>query len=486
MTSEKIPKIIPIILAGGTGSRLWPLSRKSFPKQFINLLDDEFTLLQKTYKRIENLDHICRPIIICNEEHRFIVGHQMHAINVEPLCILLEPEGRNTTPAITIAALKVLDIFKDKNIEPVLLILSSDHQIEDINNFHLAIKSSIDSAIQDNLIIFGVPPTYPATGYGYIKTEKQLNPNENNPIKVNKFIEKPDEKTAQYFIKDKKYSWNSGMFFFKANVILNEIKNFAPEVLKNCEKCLEKSKVDLDFLRLEEKSFKSCENSSIDISVFEKTTKAFVIPLNCGWDDIGSWESLWKISEKDFNGNSLNGRVLAEDTKNSLIWSDNKLVVGIGLENIVIIETKDSVLVANSKSSQSVKNIVSLMIQKGFNEAQNHKVVYRPWGSFLSIEDGSTWQIKKIDVNPGASLSLQMHFHRSEHWVVVNGTAKVEVGNIEKIIGPNESVYIPLGAKHRLSNPTKLPLTLIEIQSGSYLGEDDIKRFEDKYGRDKN
>ena len=483
MSSENIKKIIPVILAGGTGSRLWPLSRKSFPKQFLNLLDDQYTMLQKTFKRIETLDNICRPIIICNEEHRFIVGHQMKEINVDPLEILLEPEGRNTTPAITISALKALDIFKDKNIDPILLILSSDHQIKDINKFQLSIKNSINIASQDNLVIFGIPPTYPATGYGYIKSEKELDPNEYNPIKVDKFMEKPDEETAKYFIKDKTYAWNSGMFVFKATAILNEIKKFAPQVLKNCEKCLEKSKVDLDFLRLEEKSFKNCEDTSIDISVFEKTKKAFVIPLNCGWDDVGNWESLWKISKKDLNGNSLNGRVIAQNTKDSIIRSEDKLVVGIGLENVVIVETKDAVLVANSKSSQIVKNIVSLMLEKGFNEAQHHKIVYRPWGSFLSIENGSTWQIKKIEVNPGASLSLQMHFHRSEHWVVVSGTAKVEIGNLEKIIGPNESVYIPLGEKHRLSNPIKDPLILIEIQSGNYLGEDDIKRFEDNYGR---
>ncbi len=486
MISKIIHKIIPIILAGGTGSRLWPISRKSFPKQFLNLLDDdEYTMLQSTYKRIENLDNMSRPIVICNEEHRFIVGHQMKEINVEPLEILLEPEGRNTAPAITIAALKALEIFKDTNIVPILLILSSDHQITDIKNFHSAIKSSIKFSLKDNLIIFGVNPTHPATGYGYIKSEG-IDHNEYDPIKVDKFIEKPDEKTAKYLIKDKKYTWNSGMFVFKATAILDEIKNFVPEVLNNCEKCLENSKADLDFLRLEEKSFKNCENISIDTSVFEKTKKAFVIPLNCGWDDVGDWASIWKISKKDLNGNSLNGKVLAQDTKDSLIRSDDKLVVGIGLENVVIVETKDAVLVSNKKYSQNLKNIVSLLNKKGFNEAQNHKIVYRPWGSFLSIEDGSTWQIKKIDVNPGASLSLQMHFHRSEHWIVVNGTAKVEVGNIEKIIGPNESVYIPLGAKHRLSNPTKLPLTLIEIQSGSYLGEDDIKRFEDKYGREHN
>ncbi len=479
-------KIIPIILAGGTGSRLWPLSRKSFPKQFLNLLDDGYTMLQKTYKRIESLDNISRPIVICNEEHRFIVGHQMKEINIEPLEILLEPEGRNTAPAIVIAALKAIDIYKDSNIEPILLILSSDHQIEDINKFHSSINNSIREALKDNLIIFGVSPTYPATGYGYIKSKKQLDHNKYIPSKVDQFVEKPDEKNAKSFIKDKKYSWNSGMFVFKANSILNEVKSFSPDLLKNCEQCLKKSKRDLDFLRLEKNTFLNCDDIPIDIAVFEKTKKALVIPLNCGWDDIGSWESLWGISKKDNNGNSLSGNVLATDIKDSLIRSENKLVVAIGLENIVVVDTKDAVLVANSKCSQSLKNIVKLMISKGFNEAQNHKVVFRPWGYFLSIEDGSNWQIKKIEVNPGASLSLQMHFHRSEHWVVVNGTAKVEVGNIEKIIGPNESVYIPLGAKHRLSNPTKLPLTLIEIQSGSYLGEDDIKRFEDKYGRENN
>jgi len=483
MKSKTIKKIIPIILAGGTGTRLWPLSRKSYPKQFLKLLDDEYTMLQKTYKRIENLDSVCRPIVICNEEHRFLAGHQMKEINIEPLDILLEPEGRNTAPAITIAALKVLDEFKNTNIEPILLILSSDHQIKDINNFHLAIKNSIDLALKGNLIIFGVPPTYPATGYGYIKSENLLDQNKHIASKVDKFVEKPDEKTASFFIDDKKYSWNSGMFLFKATSILTEIKYFAPEILKNCEECLKKSKRDLDFLRLEKKSFLNCDSISIDISVFEKTRKAFVIPLNCGWDDLGSWESLWKMSKKDPSGNSIKGRVLVQDTKDSLIRSEDKLVVGIGLENIVIVETKDAVLISNKKYSQNVKNIVSLLNEKGFNEAQNHKIVYRPWGSFLSIEEGQTWQIKTIKVNPGSSLSLQMHFHRSEHWVVVVGTAKVEIDNIEKIIGPNASVYIPLGAKHRLSNPTKLPLILIEIQSGSYLGEDDIKRFEDKYGR---
>ncbi len=483
MQSKKIKKIIPVILAGGTGTRLWPLSRKSFPKQFLNLLDDEYSLLQRTYQRIENLDDISRPLVICNEEHRFIVGHQMKEINIEPLEILLEPQGRNTTAAITVAALKVLDIFIDTNIEPILLILSSDHQINDIKKFQLAIKNSIDIALKDNLVIFGVPPTYPATGYGYIKSKKNIDHNQLYESKVDQFIEKPDQKTAAKLIKDKKYSWNSGIFVFKATSILNEVRKFSPDIFKNCQQCLKRSNKDLDFIRLEEKSFINCDDISIDISVFEKTKKAFVIPLNCGWDDIGSWESLRKISKQDINGNSLKGRLIAKDTKDSIVRCEDKLVVAIGLENLIIIETKDAVLVANSKYSQNIKEIVSFMQESGFNEAQNHKVVYRPWGSFLSIEKGDTWQIKKIEVNPGASLSLQMHFHRSEHWIVVSGTAKTEIGGVEKVIGSNESVYIPLGVKHRLSNPTKFPLILIEVQSGNYLGEDDIKRFEDKYGR---
>ena len=484
MTFKTITKIVPIILAGGNGSRLWPLSRKSFPKQFLNLLnEDEYTMLQKTYKRIEPLEDISRPIVICNEEHRFIVGHQMREINIEPLEILLEPEGRNTAPAITIAALKVLDKYKDSNIEPILLILSSDHLIKNITNFHYSIKKSINKALKDNLIIFGVPPTYPATGYGYIKSEDVLEVNNYTISKVEKFIEKPNYNTAKVLIKDKKYSWNSGMFVFKASTIVKELKSFAPSIVHNCRKCLDNSKQDLDFLRLDSDSFLKCDDISIDVSIFEKTSKAFVIPLNCSWDDLGSWESLWKVAEKDLDGNSTFGKVLIKNTKNSLIKSESKLVVSIGLENLLIVETRDSVLVAKKDCSQSLKEMVSLMKEKGFNEGQNHLKIYRPWGSFLTIEKGDTWQIKKIKVNPGESLSLQMHFHRSEHWVIVEGTAKIQIDDTEKIIGSNESVYIPLGVKHRLSNPTKLPLTLIEIQSGSYLGEDDIVRFKDIYNK---
>ena len=487
MSNKNTNIIVPIILAGGTGTRLWPLSRKSFPKQFLNLLDDEeYSMLQKTYKRIENLKDICSPIIVCNEEHRFIVAQQMKKININPLEIILEPEGRNTTPAITIAALKAFEEFKNKEIDPILLILSADHQIKEISKFHLAIKNGIEIASKGKLVIFGVTPNYPATGYGYIKSEEELNLNEHNASKVDYFIEKPDRTTAELLIEDKKYTWNSGMFLFKASSILNEIKRHDLGTLESCKRCLIKSTKDLDFLRLDKNSFINCAKVSIDITVFEKTKNAYVIPLNCGWDDLGSWDSILKISKKDQNGNSIRGKTLVKDTKDSLIRCEDKLIVSIGLENLIVIETKDAVLVAKKDCSQNLKSIVSLMKNEGFKEAENHKLVYRPWGSFLSIEEGNTWQIKKIEVNPGASLSLQMHFHRSEHWVVVDGTAKVEIDDLEKILGPNESVYIPLGSKHRLSNPTKFPLTLIEIQSGSYLGEDDIKRFEDKYGRKNN
>ncbi len=472
--------IVPVILAGGTGSRLWPISRKSFPKQFLEILDDDnLSLLQKTYKRIEDLNNLTKPIIICNEEHRFIVGDQMKKINIEPLSIILEPEGRNTAPAITIAALKALEEFDN----PILLILSADHQIEDINNFKIAIKKSVNSITNERICIFGVIPSYPATGYGYIESSNALDSNESNPSKVNKFIEKPNFEKALKLIKDKKYSWNSGMFVFNAKTILNEIKTFTPDILENCKKSLKGSRKDFDFLRLEKDFFLKCRDISIDIAVLEKTAKAFVIPLFCGWDDIGSWESLWKISKKDLNGNSIKGKVIIKNSSNSLFRSEDKLIVGLGLKDLIIIDTKDAVLVANKKNSQEVKQIVSFLNKNGFKEGEQHKKVFRPWGHYLSIEEKNNWQIKKIEVNPGASLSLQKHFHRSEHWVVVEGKAKVQVDDEIRLLDKNESIYIPLGSKHRLSNTSKTPLVIIEIQSGNYLGEDDIVRFKDDYGR---
>ncbi len=476
-------KVIPIILAGGTGSRLWPLSRESFPKQFLNLTDeDSFTLLQKTYKRIEDLENLCDPIIICNEDHRFIVGDQMRKINTDPLAIILEPSRRNTAPAITIAAIKAIEHFKKEKEDPILLILSSDHYIEKISDFKKSIQHGIKAAADGNLIIFGVNPTYPATGYGYIKAEKKF---KNNFIanKVEKFIEKPDQKTAEFLFEDEKYTWNSGIFVCKASSIILELSKFTPRIVENCKECLRNSKIDLDFLRLEQSSFSKCSDISIDMAVFEKTQKSYVLPLDCGWDDIGNWESLWNISKKDLNGNSIKGNVLVKETKASLIRSEEKLLVSLGLKDIMIIDTKDALLIANKKFSQEIKNIVSTLNKNKLKEGKQHKKIHRPWGFYLSIEERNGWQIKKIEVKPGASLSLQMHKHRSEHWIVVEGTAKVQVNDEIKLLSKNESIYIPIESKHRLTNPGASPLVLIEVQTGDYLGEDDIIRFDDIYGR---
>ena len=480
-------KIIPVILAGGTGSRLWPLSRESFPKQFLQLSDtDNYTLLQKTYKRIEDLEDMSKPIIICNEEHRFIVGDQMREIKTNPLSIILEPSRRNTAPAIAIAALQAIEKYKKENIDPILLILSSDHFIKNIDKFKKSIQNSIELASKENLIIFGINPTHPATGYGYIKSEKILKANDFSTNKVEEFIEKPNLKNANIFYKDKKYSWNSGMFVFRASTIIEELKKFNSDIFHCCKQCIQKSQLDLDFLRLDESSFSQCPDISIDIAVFEKTEKAYVLPLDCGWNDIGNWQSLWEISKKDKNGNSVKGNVLVRDTKNSFIKSEEKLLVSLGLNNLLIIDTKDALLVANKNCSQEIKNIVSILNNRKFKEAKQHKKIHRPWGYYLSIEENNYWQIKKILVNPRASLSLQMHNHRSEHWIVVEGKAKVQLNEETKILSKNESIYIPIKSKHRLSNPSESPLILIEVQTGEYLGEDDIIRFDDIYGRKTN
>ena len=477
-------KIIPIILAGGTGSRLWPLSRESFPKQFLQLTeDDDYTLLQKTFKRIEGLENLCRPIIICNQEHRFIVGDQMRKIKVDPLAIILEPSRRNTAPAIAIAAMKAIDYYRNENIDPILLILSSDHYISNKERFKKTIENSIELASDGNLIIFGIIPSHPAIGYGYIKSESKLKTDKFTANKVKKFIEKPDIKTAQLLFEDKKYSWNSGMFVFKASSILKELEKFNPEIVQNCENSLKKSKVDLDFIRLEETFFSKCPDISIDIAVFENTKNAYVLPMDCGWDDIGNWESLWKITKKDLNDNAIKGNVLVKDTKKSLIRSENKLLVCLGIKDLIIIDTKDALLVANKNFSQEIKNIVSTLNSKNIKEGKEHKKIHRPWGFYESIMESNFWQIKKIVVNPGASLSLQSHNHRSEHWIVVEGTAKVDVDDKKKILSKNESIYIPVQSKHRLGNPENNPLILIEVQTGDYIGEDDIIRFDDIYGR---
>ena len=471
--------IFPLILCGGSGSRLWPLSRESYPKQFLSIKkENKYTLLQQTIKRILTLKNLKKPILVCNEEHRFIVAEQMREINIEDFIILLEPFGRNTAPAITLAALKALELDED----PTLLVLSSDHEIKNIEKFLTVIEMGLEFTDKNKLVTFGVVPKTPEVGYGYIKAEKPFEKNLEG-LRIESFIEKPDKETAKKLIQDSRYTWNSGMFMFKAKDIINEIKNFSPEILTSCQDAINNSKFDLVFQRLDKVSFEKCNDISIDIAVMEKTTRGVVIPLDAGWSDVGSWDIVWETSKKDLDGNYTEGKVLLENTKNSYLRSENRLIVGIDLNDLIIVETRDAILITNKKSSQKVKNIVKHLKKNKMPESNTHTKVYRPWGHYLSVVEGNRWQVKLIMVKPGEKLSLQMHHHRSEHWVVVSGTAKVEVDNKIEILSENQSIYIPLGSKHRLSNPGKIFLTLIEVQSGSYVGEDDIVRFEDIYGR---
>ena len=472
--------IIPVILCGGSGSRLWPLSRKSYPKQFLSISSDSNkSLFQNTYQRIKNLKGLKEPILICNEEHRFIVAEQMRGINIKPRSILLEPFGRNTAPAIVLAALISKEFEKDAQ----LLILSSDHIIEDEKQFIKVIYAGIKYANEGRLVTFGVIPDEPATGYGYIKSAEPLEESGIKGSRIESFVEKPDLISAKEMIKDKRYSWNSGMFLFKANAILDEIKHFSPEVLYACRKSLEEKLFDLDFQRLHQDSFKKCPSISIDVAVMEKTEKGTVLPLKANWTDIGSWNTVWKISKKDNSNNYIEGSVVAKNSHDCYIRSEKRLIAALGVKNLIVIETSDAILVADKSQSQEVKNVVNYLKKRGIREGQEHKKIYRPWGSYESIIEEERWQVKIINVKPGEKLSLQMHHHRSEHWIIVSGTAQVEIDDDEVTLHENQSSYIPIGSKHRLSNPGKIPLKLIEVQSGSYLGEDDIYRFEDNYGR---
>ena len=471
--------ILPIILCGGSGSRLWPLSRQSYPKQFLSLnFTGNKSLLQRTQLRTSKIDNVKEPILICNEEHRFIVAEQMREINVEPSSIILEPFGRNTAPAIVVAALKVQEIYNDPNI----LILSSDHQITDEDNFLKVIKNGIRYSQEGKLVTFGIIPTSAEVGYGYIKSKSPLTKS-NEASSIDCFIEKPDRKTATEFIKDNKFTWNSGIFLFKASEILKEIELFEPDILNFCKKSLDKSLFDLDFQRLDKESFEKCPNISIDVAVMERTRNGYVLPLDAGWSDVGSWDSVWDISKKDENGNVIEGEVISQNTKNSFLSSQNRLITAIGLEDVAVVETSDAILVANKHQSQKVKNIVQILKDNNISEGIQHLKSYRPWGDYESVAKDKRWQVKVINVKPGERLSLQMHHHRSEHWIVVSGTAMVEINDKKTILHENQSSYIPIGSKHRLSNPGKIPLKLIEVQSGSYLGEDDIERYDDNYGR---
>ncbi len=475
--------IIPIILCGGSGTRLWPLSRESFPKQYLKLSTSEnnnYTLLQNTYKRISKINGIKSPILICNEEHRFIAAEQMREINIKPSKILLEPVGRNTAPAIALASLIASTIEED----PLLLVLSSDHEIKNNKKFVEVIKEGINYANNNKLVTFGVVPNNPETGYGYIKASKEFDLTKIEGNEIEEFTEKPDYKKACELIKDKRYTWNSGMFLFKAKKVLKDLEKFSPDTIDNCNKSLKNSNRDLEFQRLNKIDFEKCPNISFDVAVMEKTKDGVVLPLNAGWSDIGSWKSVWENSKKDKDNNIIEGEnIFMKDTKNSYIRSKEKIIVGIGLNDLVVIDTDDALLISHKKQSQKVKEMVNVLMKKNIPAATKHQKIYRPWGHYLSVVEKSRWQVKLIYVKSGERLSLQMHHHRSEHWIIVDGTAEVEIDGNINVLTENQSTYIPLGSKHRLTNPGKIPLILIEVQSGSYVGEDDIVRFEDNYGR---
>jgi mannose-1-phosphate guanylyltransferase len=465
--------LIPIILSGGSGTRLWPLSRKMYPKQFLSLLHDE-TMLQKTFLRLDGLEHAA-PIVVCNDEHRFIVAEQARQIGLETLSIILEPLGRNTAPAIAVAALQALTQDED----PLLLVLSADHEITDEAAFCESVKQAQVLAEAGKLVTFGIVPTQAATGYGYIRRGSA----QQQGFEVDEFVEKPDQTTAETYLASGDYYWNSGMFMFRASAYLTELEKFKPEMLAHCRRAATNLADDIGFLRLDREAFEQCESDSIDYAVMEKTELACVVAMDAGWSDIGSWSSLWEQGDKDDSGNSTHGDVMMTDTEGSFVHAESRLVTAVGVRDLIIVETQDAVLVADKSRSQEVKQIVEQLKAEQREEENFHRIVYRPWGSFDSVDEGDGYKVKRISVKPGARLSKQMHHHRAEHWVVVRGTARVFRNDEVFDLHENESVFIPLGATHYLENPTTEPLDIIEVQSGSYLGEDDIVRFEDMYGR---
>lgn len=467
--------LIPVIMAGGTGSRLWPLSRQLYPKQFLPLASN-YTMLQETVLRILGLNPASN-IVICNEEHRFLAAEQLSQIG-QLNSLILEPFGRNTAPAIALAASVALE--DESSDDPLILVLAADHVIEDVEAFEQAVKRAKPLAEEGKLVTFGIVPTCAHTGYGYIQSGNQIN---EHSFDVNRFVEKPDLATAEQYVESGEYYWNSGMFLFKASTYLAELAKYDKDIVTACRKSLEQVSYDLDFIRIDADEFEKCPDNSIDYAVMEKTENAAVVPMDAGWNDIGSWSSLWELADKDEQGNVCLGDVEQVDTKNTYVHAGERLVATIGVEDLVVIDTKDAVMVAHRDKVQDVKHIVSSLKAKQRSEFKLHREVYRPWGKYDSIDFGSRYQVKRITVKPGAKLSVQMHHHRAEHWIVVSGTAKVSNGDETYLVTENESTYIPLGAVHALENPGKVPLELIEVQSGSYLGEDDIVRFEDRYGR---
>ena len=507
-----IPKnfmnIFPVIMSGGSGSRLWPQSRSLYPKQFLPLVNEQ-TMLQNTITRLDGLNNLSSPLLIANENHRFLAAEQFRQLGRKAGGIILEPVGRNTAPAVALAALKALNHGDHEELkgqtslgeDPVLLVLAADHVIRDVAEFHRVVEAALPAARDGKLVTFGIVPTHAETGYGYIKALNQKDTKAQSfsaetqeesfvssclcgsTMPVEQFVEKPDLATAEGYLASGNYYWNSGMFMFKASRYLEELKKFRPDILEACEKAMTVEHPDLDFIRLNEEAFRACPDESIDYAVMEKTADAVVIPLDAGWSDVGSWSSLSAICAKDTQGNVVQGDVMLHDTRDTYVRSEKKLIAVVGVDNLVITESDDAILVSAKDRVQDVKKIVERLKAENRTEAKLHRKVYRPWGAYDSIDQGERFQVKRITVKPGAKLSLQKHYHRAEHWIVVKGTALVTNGDKEILLSENESTYIPIGVVHRLENPGKFDLELIEVQSGGYLGEDDIVRLEDTYGR---
>jgi mannose-1-phosphate guanylyltransferase/mannose-6-phosphate isomerase len=470
--------LTPVILSGGAGTRLWPLSRELYPKQLL-ALTGERTMLQQTALRLSGLA-AASPVVVCNEAHRFLVAEQLRQLKMDTRAVVLEPFGRNTAPAIALAALAALKMAAGE--DPELLVLPADHVIRDVPAFQKAVRVALPAVQQGKLVTFGIVPSAPETGYGYIQRGTATAAGA-GLFQIARFVEKPNLERAQQFLESGDYLWNSGMFMFRASRYLQELEKFAPEIARVCRAAFENAKSDLDFMRVDAKTFENCPSDSIDYAVMEKTSDAVVVPLAAGWSDVGSWSALHEACDSDSHGNVARGDVIFEDSNGNYLYAESRLVATVGLRDHVVVETKDAVLVAPKDRVQDVKKLVTRLKEAGRYEHSLHREVFRPWGSYDSIENGERFQVKRLKVKPGATLSLQMHHHRAEHWIVVSGTARITRGEEVFLLEENQSTYIPIGVKHRIENPGMIPLHIIEVQSGSYLGEDDIVRFDDRYGR---